>query len=237
MRRRVRRHIDDHHAALIVIEIKRFGQLTGQVLTVDAQAAPTHLAKTDQVVLNALDHVGRDGETDANVATRGTDNRRIDADQATLQIHQRTTGVAGIDRSVGLDEIFEVFDAKPTAPECADDARGDGLTQSERIADRHNKIAHPERMGVSPRHRAEVIRLNANQRDVRLRVSPDQTRGQLASITQRDENLVSRLDHVVVGDDVTLLGIDDHPGAETLRDVLTWLLRHIKKPPEERVVQ
>jgi hypothetical protein len=43
-------------------------------------------------------------------------NGGVDADQFAAQIDQRTTGVAGVDRGVGLDEVLVAVDAQPAAP-------------------------------------------------------------------------------------------------------------------------
>src|SRR5438094_8555317 len=51
-----------------------------------------------------LDDVDRDGEADTDIPGNRALDRVVDADDLALGIKQRTAGVAGIDRGVGLDE-------------------------------------------------------------------------------------------------------------------------------------
>ncbi len=110
------------YGALVLRQRKGLGQLGGQVLNADAQQAAADLAMFDQLDLDLIHHIGRNRETDADVAPGRCQNRGVDADQFTVQVDQRAAGVAGIDRRVGLDEVLVAFDAKPRAAERADDA-------------------------------------------------------------------------------------------------------------------
>ena len=55
-------------------------------------------------------------------------------------------------------------------------------------------------------------RLHLDQRDVGVRIGPDHLGAQAAAVGQLDRDPVGALDHVVVGEDVTLL-VDDEAGA------------------------
>ena len=59
----------------------------------------------------------------------------------------------GIDRGVGLNEVFVVGEADVGAAGGADDAGGDGLTQLERAADRQHPFADLQLVRVAPRRR------------------------------------------------------------------------------------
>src|SRR5205085_11711304 len=61
-----------------------------------------------------LHHVDRDCEAYALRATRAREDRRVETDEASRQIHQRTPRIAGIDRRIGLDEELIVGDRKST---------------------------------------------------------------------------------------------------------------------------
>jgi hypothetical protein len=52
---------------------------------------------------------------------RARNDRRVDADELALQVHERRR-VAGIDRSIRLDEVLERRVVEAAAPERADDA-------------------------------------------------------------------------------------------------------------------
>ena len=54
-----------------------------------------------------------------------------------LMADERAARVAGIDRRVGLDEVFVALDVDAAAAEGAHDARRRRLTEAERIADRN----------------------------------------------------------------------------------------------------
>lgn len=51
----------------------------------------------------------------------------VDADQLTVQIKQRTAGVAPVDGGIGLDEIFQPFEIQAAAPQSGDNSGGGGL--------------------------------------------------------------------------------------------------------------
>jgi hypothetical protein len=59
-----------------------------------------------ETVGDLADEICRDSKADALETTAATKDRGIDADEPALNVHERTTGVAGIDRGVGLDEVF-----------------------------------------------------------------------------------------------------------------------------------
>src|SRR5690606_24306841 len=95
----------------------------------------------DQLVHDLPDHVDGNSEADADVAAGRTDDGGVDADQVAVQIHQRPARITGVDGSVGLNEVFIGLDAQAGTAQCADDTGGGRLSQPERIADRHDKIA------------------------------------------------------------------------------------------------
>ena len=59
-----------------------------------------------ELVHDAVSHVDRDSEADADVAAAAREDGGVDADQLASQIDERAAGVARIDRGVGLDEIL-----------------------------------------------------------------------------------------------------------------------------------
>src|SRR5207247_7128853 len=82
-------------------------------------------------------------------------------------------------RRVGLDEVVVRAGAEEAALR-AHDARGGGLRETERIADRQHPVAHLETLGVPERQRGErVRRLDVDESDVRLVVTADELRVEL----------------------------------------------------------
>src|SRR5690606_24069361 len=94
------------------------------------------------------DEIGWNGEADADRTSRTAVDRRIDANHLALHVNQRTAGIAGIDRRIGLDEIAEVTDAAERARNGRNDAARRGLPDPERIANREHKITHLQRLGI-----------------------------------------------------------------------------------------
>src|SRR3954454_4963953 len=91
----------------------------------------------------------REAQADAAAALPGSRDRRVDADDLSVEVHQRAAGVALVDRGVGLQAVVDdrraVFALHTDrAVERADDARGDRAGQALRRADRHHLLADLE---------------------------------------------------------------------------------------------
>ena len=74
----------------------------------DAEVRVADLLALDELVGDGLRLVGRDREADADVAVgalRG--DRAVDADDLAVHVDQRATGVARVDRGVGLDRVAD----------------------------------------------------------------------------------------------------------------------------------
>src|SRR5262245_48884561 len=84
-----------------------------------------HITSGDLTVFHDLfhtrpGHIARHGEPNSEIAAARTQYRGVQTDQLASRIDQRASGVTGIDRSVGLDEVLVVLNAKPAAPSGAD---------------------------------------------------------------------------------------------------------------------
>ena len=90
--------------AVRAIESERIGELCIDFLNRHADAAACDLAVRDQLILHIAGNIDRHRERQAHVAARAAVDLRIDADDFALEIEQRTTGIAGVHRDVGLDE-------------------------------------------------------------------------------------------------------------------------------------
>ena len=104
-----------------------------------------------------LDLIDRDGIADADVDPAPFFERAaaVDADQPALVVEQRTAGVAGIDRRVGLQAIgiFQqragrILIAMHARDHAVGDARLEIGGQQERIADRKAAVAGPHPIAV-----------------------------------------------------------------------------------------
>ena len=111
-------------------------------------------------------------------AERG--DRRVDADQFAVHVHQRAAGVARVDRGVGLDGVehgvlvLGVAARGDRPVQRADDAGGDGALEAERRADRHDVLADPQIRRRAERDRRQAgDALGLHHRDVAARVGAD----------------------------------------------------------------
>ena len=96
---------------------------------------------------DALDQIAGDGEADAGTAARLAQNLRVDADDFAMQVDQRATAVAGVDRRVGLDDRadLELTEAVNRAIQRADDTRRQRPGLVERAADGDDFFADEQR--------------------------------------------------------------------------------------------
>ena len=92
------------------------------VVDAHAEQAAVDRAELQQLVHHAVGHVHRDREADADVAATARQDRGVDADELTLEIHERAPGGAGIDGGIRLDEILEAIRVDAGAGKTADDA-------------------------------------------------------------------------------------------------------------------
>ena len=105
-----------------------------------ADVASAHAAVPNQVPGHEARRAARDGEAQA---MSRLDHRRVDADHRAGRIDQRTAGVAGIERRIGLNDVFD----QPSrlraqrAADGADDARRDRVMEAVRVADRDGDLA------------------------------------------------------------------------------------------------
>ena len=91
---------------------------------------------------DGLDDPRGNGEADADEPLRhfGHENGAVDADEASGKIDERAPRIPLVDRRVRLDEVFVAVEAETVPAERGNDARGDGLTYAEGIADREHGL-------------------------------------------------------------------------------------------------
>src|SRR5690606_32208191 len=119
-----------HQCATRILQVQRVGQARVDVLGVDPEGSPADLAGGDQLVQHVAGQVGRDRESQPDVAGHAAarvEAGGVDADQFAAQVDQCAAGVARVDRSVGLDEILVTQPPQATAPDRRHDPGGDGL--------------------------------------------------------------------------------------------------------------
>ena len=107
----------------------------------------------------------RDGKTEP----LGRQNDRgVDADDFAERVDQRTAGVARIERGVGLNHVVDQPAGLGTkrAAERADDAGGDAVLKTVRIADGDGELADANLFRIAQRRRDQSAGGNANHREI-----------------------------------------------------------------------
>lgn len=137
------------------------------------------------------------------------DDRGIDSDQLALIVHEGAAGVARVDRSIGLDEVFVVFDSQVRPPLSAHDSHRDCLAYAEGIADRNCVIADFHLRGIGNSDRRQIGRIDLENGDIGLRVCAHNFCIELAFVAEHDSHFRGSVDNVVVGQDVTVRAHND----------------------------
>ena len=167
-RRTVRLHRHDEHAGRHRELVRARDRARNRhVLPGDADVAAADAAVANQPRRDEPRGVARDREAQA---LRRQNHRRVDADHLAARRHQRTAGVAGVERRVGLDDVVHQ-PARPRAQrsaERADDAGGHRVVEAVRVADgdrdlpdahaRANRRASPT---AATRRRTPSMRMTA----------------------------------------------------------------------------
>ncbi len=197
-------------------EVEALGDGVVDRLDAHAEPAATGLMELLELRDDRLDRGRGRCEADADRAAGRREDRGIDADHLALQVEQRAAGIALVDRGVGLQEIV-VGAAVDVAVAGGDDARGHGLAEAERIADRHHAVADPRLVAVAELDGLQrLVALDLQHRDVDLGILADHLGLELAAVVEDDDDVVGVADDVVVGDN-DAAGVDDEAGAERLR--------------------
>ena len=168
------RHHPGHQRAARFGDAEFLGDVRRDGIDIDAEDAALDLAVLDQLVHDALDHVDRNGEADADIAAAARQNRGVDADQFAAQIDQRAAGIARIDRGVGLDEILVAESGlMPLRPSALTMPAVTVCCEAEGIADGDHVVADLELGRIAERHGDQVRLLGLQHGDIRALVAAD----------------------------------------------------------------
>src|SRR6516164_5466212 len=99
------------------------------------------MARLHDLILDVHRDVDRHRERKTLEAAAATEDLRVDTDHLALEVEERATRIPGVDRRIGLDE-WDVRVTWQRARLGADDARGHGIFEPERLADRYDPFAH-----------------------------------------------------------------------------------------------
>ena len=150
-------------------------------------------------------------------ALRAADDRGVDADHLGAGGHQRSAGVAGIERGIGLDDVFDgpAAHRADRAAERRHHAGGNGRLKAERIADRDHQLAAAQAFGIAERGVAQIPHaVGAQQRQICVGVDAEHACIGDNALDIPQPDLSGRTDHVAIGQHKPVRR-DHDPGAET----------------------
>ena len=189
-------------------------------LPADADVAAADPAVANQPRRDEPRRVARDREAQA---LRRQNHRGVDADHFAARRDERTAGVAGVERRVGLDDVVHqpARSRAQRAAERADDAGRHRVMEAVRVADRDRDLPHP--------HRARIAERRPRQRRAGERIDADRPRGRCRRPGRRhpprierpsgsdDGHAAGAFDDVAVGEDEAVRREEDAGAAAALR--------------------
>ena len=187
-----------------------------QFLDADTEPSARDLAGLDQLLLDIRGDIDRNCERQALKAAGAAVDLRIDADDFALQIEQRTTRIARIDRHVGLQERHVGAFGEGTCLG-ADDAGGGAVFETVGRADRQHRVADAAGAGIAELDHRQIGRRNLQHRDIALLVGADHLGLEFAPVGQLDDDFLGAIDHMRIRQD-RAVGADDEARAQGMRD-------------------
>ena len=130
-----------HHDAFVLGKINVPVEVL-QGLQLEPCPAPVHLAVLADLIGHHPSHL--DGDCEPEVAPTAHHAASVEPDDFPEGVHQRATGIAGIDRGVGLEPGTVFARSGQVALRAGNDADGHGPRESERCAHRHDEVALDE---------------------------------------------------------------------------------------------
>src|SRR6185295_17494709 len=155
----------------------------------------------------------------AHVTAAARIDLRVDADDFTVEVEERTAGVARVHRDVGLDERHEIL-ARHGTTRGRHDARGHAVLERERRADGEHPLTRTQLRRIAELHDGELLAFDLDDGDVGALVDTDDLRRIFAAVGHAHRDFVRVGDDVRVREDVAV-GADDEARAFALA------LRHV----------
>src|ERR1700677_2591944 len=118
-------------------------------------------AVLDQLVDHRVHRMGGDSKARTREASVFRDKESIDANQLSMGIHQRATGVARVDSSIGLNKstrLASVIRVRVRTIDSADNPAGHGKAEiTKRAADREYRLSRNQLGRITPGDRRQVL--------------------------------------------------------------------------------
>ena len=189
--------------AIGLAQTERFGQFAGHFLYRDADAPACHAALGAQLFHHLACNIDRYGKRQPHRAARTGVDLRVDANHFTVHVEQRSAGIAGIDRHIGLNERYKII-LRQRAAFCTDDAGGDAAVKAERRADCNDPFAHFEFVRIAHGHLRQIGSINLEQGHISPFVSAYHFCLEFALVRQTHGDFIGMVNHMSIGHDVAI---------------------------------
>src|SRR5262249_22941386 len=196
--------------AVLVRQAEALGQVLVHALDLHAEPAANDVALLSELREDLLDLADGNGEAHARGLRNAAagDDHRVDTDDLAGRVEERSSGIAGVDRRVGLDHV----DRDPYAgdverePLVGTDCDADAVAgEAERVADGHHRYADLGPLVIAELQDRELLpRLDLDERDVGPRVLSDDLRLVPVTVGKSDGDLIRSVHDVTVGQDVSV---------------------------------
>src|SRR6185369_7048981 len=188
------------------------------VLTGEANVAPTYFSVSNQSTRDELCSVDRRCKADP---LSRKDCRGINADDLPASVYQWSARVARIQRCIGLNNSVHEAPGLCTqgATECANNSRCDRILKTVGVADCDHQLTDTNQMRVTKTGRNQVRRVDADHREVGIRIVTDELCLESPSIHESHIDLACAMDDVAIGKNESV-GRKDKSGPTACRFAL-----------------
>src|SRR3984957_18156408 len=200
-------------------QVEELRVLRSDIVQSNSQVSVMNHTVLHQRIDNGTHRLAGDSKSRARKVSCVRDQEGVDADQLTMRIDQRATGVAGVNRSIGLNEsagLARIIPERIGPVDRADDAAGDRkLKLAERVANSQIGLSGNQLGRVTPGNRGQVFGVDLDHGQICKLVGANYLGREGPAVMQGDAYFHGSIDHVIVGHDVTIRG-DDHAAANAM---------------------
>src|SRR6266498_388276 len=230
----------NHHAFIGAFKQIADCRVVTERFNPNAQPGSHDFVASDQFGTDFLGHVNGDCEAQAAIHPV---NQRIHANHLAIDVAQRSSAVARINRRVGLQIIGDGVGARLkqfAAAFAADYAVSEGVIELEWRPDRERKLTDPHRIAVTELDDRQILSVDLDDRNIGLFVSTHDPRRKIPTVPQFHLDFICAFDHMKVREDVTIWS-NDKSGAFALDRAwsarVAPLITLIRWPLKEQVIE
>src|SRR6185312_13772920 len=182
----------------------------------DAEVASSYGTVFHDVTDDFLHQIGRYGVRITGKGTGRGGDGGVDRDEFAIGIDECAAAAARVDCGIRLDKGLDGrggLGIDADVPRfSADDTLCDGDVEVQGISDGEHPLTQLHVIGVADGHNGEVLRVDLDERQVGIRVGADDLGYIVVTVVKSDGDGCCAIDHMVVGDDITVAA-DDHARA------------------------